>query len=95
VESPQLAARRATLYCLHVSAIFGGLVGLAAWIVFRYSPAAAVAGAAWFAGGLLALLSRRSPVACLTHRTASRGALLHAYGTTFLALGGLLLARGA
>lgn len=95
MEPPHLAARRATLYGLHVSATFGGVVALAAWIVFRFSPAAAVAGAAWFAGGLLALLSRRSPLAGITRAVAARGALLQAYGAALLALGGLLLARAA
>lgn len=95
MEPPHLATRRATLYGLHVSATFGGAVACAAWIAFRFGPAAAVAGAAWLAGGLLALLSRRCPLAGITRAAAARGALLHAYGASLLTLGGLLLARGA
>ena len=94
MEPPYLAACRATLYTLHVSAAAGGLVALVAWLAFRFHPAATVAGAAWLTGGLLALLSRRSPAAGLSRRIAARGALLHAYGATLLALGGLLLRRG-
>jgi hypothetical protein len=94
VEPPSVAARRTTLYGLHVAASFGGLVGFAAWLVFRFSPAAALAGAAWLAGGLLALLSHRSPLAGITRRIAARGALLHGYGAALVALGGLLLRRG-
>jgi len=80
---------------LHVSVAWGGLVALIAWFFFRFGPAASVAGAAWIAGGFLALFSRRSPTAGLTRRFAARGALLQAYGATLLALGGLLLRSGA
>jgi hypothetical protein len=95
VESPQRAARHAALYGLHVSAAFAGLVAFAPWIVFDYGPAAVASGATWFAGGLLALLSRHSPLACITRRIAARGALLQAYGAALVTLGGLLLRHGA
>ena len=94
MEPPHLAARRATLYGLHVSATFGGVVAFAAWLAFHFGAAAAVAGAAWLAGGLLALLAHRSPLAGVTRTIAARGALLDAYGASLLTLGGLLLARG-
>ena len=91
MEPAPIAARRATLYGLHVSCTFGGFVAFLAWLSFRFSPAAAAAGAAWLAGGLLALLSRRGPLDGVTRRIAARGALLHAYGAALLTLGGLLL----
>jgi hypothetical protein len=87
-----LAARRAMLHCLHVSAVSAGLVALVVWGVFHHAPAACVAGGAWMAGGLLALLARRG---LSFHPATFRGALLQAYAAALLTLGALLLRSGA
>lgn len=95
MESPLVSRRRATRYGLHVSVAAGGLVALLAFAVFNYAPAACVAGTAWIAGGLLALLSRRSPASGLFRGAARSGALLSVYGAALLVAGALLLRSGA
>jgi hypothetical protein len=94
VESPRVAARRTTLYGLHVCAVTGGLVALVVWLIFHDRSAALVAGGWWTGSGLLALLSHRLPALAFSRRSAVRGALLEGYASALLVLGGLLLRSG-
>jgi hypothetical protein len=86
-----VAARRATFYSLHASALFGGAVALVAWLAFRTYEAALVAGGAGIVAALLAILARRAPLGVPGTSAEARGALLVAYAVSLLTGSGLLI----
>jgi hypothetical protein len=91
MDAGLVAARRATFYSLHASALVGGAVALVAWLTFRTFEAALVAGGAGIVAALLAMLARRAPLGVPGTSAEARGALLVVYAVSLMAGSGLLL----
>jgi hypothetical protein len=95
VDLAHRAALRATLFGLHVGAVFAGTECVLVWAIFRWSPAAVVGGLAYVFGGVLALLAYPRMFARTRRVILERGVRVYIYAKALITVGALLMRDGS